>query len=98
MQLQIDLAFFQDYDLLCRGTIRCGSSPMEYYLDGVSEHTFYVTSQFEEPACPVEIVCHSAGKKLYEAALRVGVHTSEDWESINLADVHTLGFRCHELY
>ena len=35
--------------------------------------------------------------QLYHAALRVGVHDSDDWESINLGNIHTMGFRCSVL-
>ena len=35
-----------------------------------------------------------AGVRLYSAALRMGVHTSQDWESVNLGNIHDLGFFC----
>ncbi len=97
MELHIDLAFFLDDDLLSRGEVRCRAVEATQQLEGVSGHRFEITSQFEEPACPVEILCYREEKQLYKAALRVGVHTSDDWESIDLAGVHTLGFRCREL-
>ena len=97
MELHIDLAFFRDDDLLSRGAVRCTPTKTTSILEGISGHQFEVTSRFETPACPVEIVCHCQNKELYKAALRVGVHTSDDWESVNLAGVHTLGFRCREL-
>jgi len=31
-----------------------------------------------------------------EAALRMGVHTSDDWESINLVKGYSLAFKCSE--
>ena len=66
------------------------------HLDGVGGHKFELSSQFEEPACPVEIECRRDGALLYKAALRVGVHTSDDWESLDLASIHTLAFRCRK--
>jgi len=95
--LLIELAFFTGDDLLCRGNVRCGVVEAANHFDGAGDHQFDVTSRFEEPASPVEIVCRRDGKQLYKAALRVGVHTSNDWESINLGNIHTLGFRCREI-
>lgn len=97
MELLIDIAFFSGDDLISQGSVRCGASKIISRLDGVSGHRFEITSKFEEPACPVEIRCCCQEKELYKAALRVGVHTSDDWESVDLAGIHTLGFRCHEL-
>jgi hypothetical protein len=94
--LLIELAFFDKDMLLCRGGVRCGSAKVVEHLDGVGGHQFELSSQFEEPACPVEIACRRDGTLLYEAALRVGVHTSDDWESVELGNVHTLTFRCRE--
>jgi len=89
----VDLAFFDGDALLARSVIRCGA--MEATESSAGEgHEFVVTHRFEEPACPIEIVCTKAGKHLYSAALRMGVHTSEDWESITLGDVHDLCFFC----
>jgi len=94
--LFIELAFFDKDTLLCRGGVRCGSTKAVERLDGVGGHQFEVSSQFEEPASPVEITCRRDGTLLYEAALRVGVHTSDDWESVELGNIHSLVFRCHE--
>jgi len=86
MSLRIDLAFFQEDDLLARGSIICVREETEYSLVAESGHEFNITSRFEEPACPVEITCLRDNKELYRAALRVGVHTSDDWELVT-ADV-----------
>ena len=94
--LLIELAFFEKDTLLCRGGVRCGSEKAVEHLDGIGGHRFELSSQFDEPACSVQIVCRRDGALLYEAALRVGVHTSNDWESIKLGDIHTLAFRCRE--
>ena len=97
--LLIELAFFEEDDLLCRGNVRCGKVKAIDHFEGVGghHHQFEVSSRFEEPASPVEIVCRRDGKQLYKAAIRVGVHTSNDWEYVNLGNIHTLGFRCHEI-
>ena len=94
--LFIELAFFDKDTLLCRGSVDCRSTKAVEHLEGVDGHQFELSSQFEEPACPVEITCRRNGALLYDAALRVGAHTSDDWESIELGNVHTLAFRCRE--
>jgi hypothetical protein len=60
----------------------------------VESHEFTVTHRFEVPACPVEIECRQRGSLRYTAALRMGVHDSDDWETIDLGHVHTFAFRC----
>jgi hypothetical protein len=89
----VDLAFFDGDVLLARAVIRCGSKETTESITGEG-HEFHVTHRYEEPACPIEIVCTKAGVRLYSAALRMGVHTSQDWESVNLGNIHDLGFFC----
>ena len=81
----VDLAFFD--------VIRCGSAKETESISGDGLE-FRATHRCEEPACPIEIVRTKAGKRLYRAALRMGVHTSEDWESVNLGNIHNLNFVC----
>ena len=90
--LLIELAFFSGDDLLCRGSVCCGAVETADHFEGAGGHHFDTTSRFDLPASPVEIICRLDGKRLYQAALRVGVHTSDDWESIDLANIHTLAF------
>ena len=63
-----------------------------------------IEHEFEAPACPVTIKYFgiepgSSPTEPYRqiqhlnAALRMGVHDSEDWESLQLID-YTLGFKC----
>ena len=89
----VELAFFDGDVLLARSVIRCESAEARESITS-GDHEFLVTHRFEEPACPIEIVCTKAGKRLYSAALRMGVHTSENWESVSLGNVHDLGFLC----
>ena len=60
----------------------------------VIEHTF------ELPACPITLryytVAGAEQTKQFEAALRMGVHESDDWESVELGD-YTFAFRCMPL-
>ena len=91
--MEVDLAFFDNDQLLARGSICCGPETQTEVISQ-SGYDFEVSHSFEAPSSPVTIVCRQGDKQLYKAALQVGVHTSEDWESINLGDVHTLGLRC----
>ena len=97
MELHIDLAFFQDDDLLGRGEVCCTAMKATSNLEGTSGYRFVVTSLFEIPACQLEIECYSQNSQLYRSALRVGVHNSDDWETIDLGGIHTLGFRCRKI-
>jgi hypothetical protein len=66
-----------------------------------------IEHQFELPACPLTVrfleVVPGAGpsrpfeqKQRFSSALRMPVHSSEDWESIELSE-HRLAFRCRQL-
>jgi hypothetical protein len=91
----IEMVFFEGDQLLVRGEINCGQDIGSAKLESHTGIRFDITFQFEEPACPVSITCFLAGKRLYRAALRVGVHDSEDWESLELGENHVLAFRCY---
>ncbi len=94
--MRVELAFFDGDTLLTRGEIQCGVEPNKSCFHSKQGHTFLVNYQFEEPACPVEIECIIDDAVKYRAALRVGVHNSEDWEVISLGNIHDLGFKCSE--
>lgn len=55
---------------------------------------FRITHQFEEPACRVFIKGHAGERLLFRSAMRMGMHTSEDWEAVSLAEPFELCFRC----
>jgi hypothetical protein len=91
----IEMVLFDGDQLIVRGEIKCGRDVSSTTLESQQGLRFDITFQFEEPACPVSITCLLAGKQLYRAALRVGVHDSEDWESLELGENHVLAFRCY---
>ena len=93
--MSIRLAFFDGDALLCQGAIICDSSRAMAVIVSETGHRFEIDHRFEEPACPVSISCTKNGEHLYKAAMMVGTHTSDDWESIDLGSIHTLGFMCH---
>lgn len=92
--LHIELGFFAGDVLLARGRIICMEHEGTTELSGVGGHVWTIKARYEEPASPVELECRRDGQRLYLAALQVGTHDSDDWESINLADIHMLAFRC----
>jgi len=92
--MHVDFAFFDGDSLLLRGFFHCVASPRTEEFTGADSHEFRVTYRLEERACPVEIECRQHGKVRYTAALRMGVHDSEDWEAIDLGNSHTFAFRC----
>lgn len=92
--MHVDFAFFDGDTLLLRGFFHCETSPCTEHFAGRDSHEFTVTHRFEEPACPIEIECRHTGKVRYTAALRMGVHNSDDWEAIDLGNIHTFAFRC----
>ena len=91
--MHIELGFFAGDVLLARSCITCRQREEAIELEGAGGHVWSIKARFEEPASPVEIECVRDGQRLYRAALQVGVHDSDDWESIGL-DIHTLAFRC----
>ena len=94
--MRVELAFFEGEELICTGAIDCRETEDTLSLQGGSDVEFRITHKYELPACPVEIECQKQGEQSYKGALRIGVHTSEDWQSINLGNIHELGFRCED--
>ena len=92
--MHIELGFFAGDQLLARGSVTCADRDATSEITGESGLSWTIKTRYEEPASPVELECIRDGERLYDGSLQVGVHTSDDWESINLADVHTLAFRC----
>ena len=89
----VEIAFFDVDELLCRGEIRIAEVESSKTISG-ARHAFDLTYSFEDPACPISIVCRSDSDVLYKAALRMGVHDSDDWESLDLGNIHTMAFFC----
>ena len=92
--MRIDFAFFAGDDLLTRGSINFDSPEPSVELNDDKGHSFHIVGNYGDPSCAVEIICLQHQSRLYRANLDVPLHDSEDWESIDLAGIHTLGFRC----
>ena len=95
----VELEFFSQDTLLCRGGLTIGPQASHTRLESTSGKTFEITHQFEEPACRVFIKCFHGGASIFQSAMRMGVHNSVDWEAIELFFPYRLGFKCtiHDL-
>lgn len=91
--MDVEVAFFRGDDLLCRGSVRCVPEETTQTFQG-GDYSFQVTHAFELPASRFLIVASSAGQHRFRSAMRMGVHTSDDWETIDLGDGYTLAFKC----
>lgn len=94
--MHVNLAFFEEDALLCRGSIACGAREDTTSLAGCGLE-FLITHRQELAAARISIVCSRDGEHLYKTALNMPVHDSTDWESINLGNIHTLAFYCRRL-
>jgi hypothetical protein len=93
--MNIKMTFFEEDEMLAAGVVRCLFEENEFTIQGGNGYIFQIKASYEEPACPVFIKCFLDGKLLYRSALRMGVHSSDDWETIELANNHLLIFKCY---
>jgi len=92
--MRVQLAFFKGDEFLCRGSIVIDREARHATMASESGHEFRISYTYEEPACPILIHCLANGELVSRSAMRIGVHTSNDWEAISLADPYELCFRC----
>ncbi|APZ93015.1 hypothetical protein [Fuerstiella marisgermanici] len=93
--LRTELAFFDGNDLLARGNVLINST--EETCEVVSERgdRFEITRKFEEPACSFFVrYFDQNGAFVGRSAMRMGVHNSDDWEMIELAEPYQMCFKC----
>ena len=95
MCMDIKMAFFEGDDLLASGEIHCRPEEQILTFNGEGGHSFEVRASYEEPAIPIFVTCSINGQQLYRTAIRMGVHTSDDWESVDLGNIHTLVYKCY---
>ena len=92
--LHVEMVFFKGDEFLCRDSILIGDKREERTISGGGPQSFCVSYVYGEPACPIFIRCFEGGKVVSRSAMSVGVHDSDDWEAISLADPFELCFRC----
>jgi hypothetical protein len=109
--LSVEFALFRNDTLLCRGMIQVEdqqkseefdyTEPPETTGTASSGGHLAVRHQFGLPAASLEIwlirylAPEGTGEVILEAAMAMGVHDSEDWESLALRE-YTFAFRCRE--
>ena len=98
--------------LLCRSTIRIEehqkseefnyADPSDTTGSASSKGHLVISHRYGLPAASLHVwlIRHvapeSAGEMILEAALTMGVHDSEDWESVALGEDYTFAFRCRQ--
>ncbi len=93
--LRAELAFFDGDDLLTRDIILIHADEDTCIINSERGDRFEITRRFEEPACPVFVKAYNSdGKFLFRSAMRMGVHNSDDWEKIDLAEPYEMCFKC----
>src|SRR5262245_58106358 len=92
--MRVVLAFFLHDRLLCRETIAIGPQEEKHTVTGDDGYAFVISSKYEEPACPLLIQCFQEGQMVFRSAMRMGVHNSDDWEAVSLAEPYELCFKC----
>lgn len=93
MILNIRMAFFDGDTLLSGGEVLCQNDESITVFNGEEGHSFEIKSSFEEPACPIFITYKYNVEQVYRSAMRFGVHSSNDWETLNLGNIHTLVYK-----
>ena len=93
--MRAELAFFDGDDLLSRDVVLIHSEEDTCVITSERGERFEVTRQFEEPASPILVKAFSSdGTFIFRSAMRMGVHNSDDWERIDLAEPYQMCFRC----
>lgn len=110
--LAVEFVLFHHDVLLCRAAIRIEEQQKSEEFDypdpsaGIGTTSYeghlVIRHQFGLPAASLQlwliryIAPGSTGEVILEAALAMGVHDSEDWESVALGQDYTLAFRCRQ--
>ena len=108
----IDFGVCEHDDLICRGRIRieehAKAEEFDYFAPASEATTpaghVAIRHQFSVPAASLELMLvrltthQGAPEVILRVALAIGVHDSEDWESIALGRDHTFAFLCVQEY
>ncbi len=93
--MRVEMAFFDRDTLLARAVVLVHQTEEICDIKAERGDRFEVTHQFEEPASRLFIKYYSPeDDQTWRAALRMGVHNSDDWEKIELSDPYELCFKC----
>ena len=93
--MRVEMAFFEEEILLARAIVLVHQDEEVSLIESDRGDRFEVTRQFEEPASRLFIKAFSPdGSLVSQSAMRMGVHNSEDWEMVELAEPYHLCFLC----
>lgn len=101
--MNVDLALFRGDELLCRGEINITATRASSEFSGHDNVTLSISHAFAMPACSLSVRLRrqsdasGESEELLEAGLAMGVHESDDWESVALGPDFTLGFLCQPI-
>lgn len=92
--MRVEMAFFDGDELLARSIVLIHKDKDVCEVISGRGDKFVITRWFEEPASVVQIEYFDPdGEFAGRSAMRMGVHNSEEWEAIQLADPYELCFR-----
>ena len=108
--IAVEFGLFHHDALLCRSTIRIEeqrkseefecADPSDTTGSASSKVHLVIQHQYGLPAASLHlwliryVAPESAKEMVVDAALTMGVHDSEDWESVALGEDYTFAFRC----
>ena len=97
--MSVELALFRGDELLCRGSIVIDQprASSEFPVEGGG--VLVISHEFGLPACSLGLQFRQSveSEPLLDAGVAIGVHDSDDWESVALGPDHTLGFFCRAI-
>ncbi len=106
--MTVEFGFFHHDDLLCRATIRIEErEKSEEFDSGTSDGAppaghLVIRHWLEFPSASLHLAlvrcptADAAPEVILEAGLAMGVHDSDDWESVALGGAYTLAFLCRQ--
>ena len=109
--LAVELALFHHDTLLCRARIQIEKQQKSEEFDtetwamtdgGSCRGHLAIQHRFAIPAASLHLwliryrAPESAGEVVLDVALAMGVHDSDDWESIALGEEYTFAFQCRQ--
>jgi hypothetical protein len=98
--MTVDFALFRGDDCLCKGGLNIQSDDRSDEFELTDGCVLFVSHSFKLPACSLGLeiwrIADDLDKNevLLEAGIAMGVHASDDWESVALGPDHTLAFMC----
>lgn len=92
---RVEMLFFDCDDLLARTAVLVYEIEDHCEIQSPRGDRFSVTRRVEEPACPITIQSFDAdGEFVGRSEMRMGVHNSDELETVDLAGRCVLCFHC----